>query len=169
MRRFVVTALTVVLLWALLGQANHVLSGLHVFVFLGSLFIAHAALTFEASDSLAIAVFTGLLSDTQSPVPFGLHTLLFVATHLLLMRLRDRLPREELVGRVVIALFVNLALFLVLSFIHIGDAPAPGSAWLRLFCDLLVSQIALALIAPWFFSLQERSLEFAGVMPSRRL
>ena len=96
---------------------------------------------------------------------FGTLTLLFVTAYTVIFNMRDRLPREETAVRVLVALISNLALFLVLSFVLVGDAPSPGSAWLRLFFDLLCSQIVIALIGPWFFALQDRALLLARTEP----
>ena len=73
-------------------------------------------------------------------------------------QLRDRLPRDDTLSRVLIALFANLGLFLVFSFTQVARSPAPASLWPRLFADLACSQILLALIAPWFFAIQARAL-----------
>ena len=89
------------------------------------------------------------------------HLVLFVAAFAIVSHLRDRLPREDTVARVIVALLTNLALFLIFSFTQIGGSPSPAAAWPRLIADLVCSQIALALIAPWFFALQHRALLFA--------
>ena len=76
----------------------------------------------------------------------------------MIYHLRDRLPRDDTVARVIAALLANLALFLVFSFIQIARSPAPAAAWPRLIADLVCSQVFLALVAPWFFALQHRAL-----------
>ena len=161
MRRTLVTFLTLLLLWALVAQVNHALSALHVYLFVGALFVAYAALTLPLRDGLATSVLGGLLCDATAPVAFGTHLLLFAAAHAVIFHLRDRLPRDDTIARVVVVLLANLALFLLLSFTQIGHAPAPGAAWPRLIADLVCSQIFLALVAPWFFALQFRALVLA--------
>jgi rod shape-determining protein MreD len=96
-------------------------------------------------------------------VPPGTHTLLFAAAHAVLFHVRDRVPRDQTLTRVIIALLANLALFLVFSFLLIGLSPAPATIWPRLIFDLICSQVFLALIAPWFFALQGRAQELAGL------
>ena len=93
---------------------------------------------------------------------FGTHTLLFAATHAVIFHLRDRLPRDDTIARLLVALLTNLALFLVFSFIQIARSPAPAAAWPRLIADLVCSQVFLSLIAPWFFALQHRALVLTG-------
>jgi hypothetical protein len=85
---------------------------------------------------------------------------------------RGRLPRDELLVNLVFALLANLAIFIALSLLLLARLPLPFGVWPRLFRDLLCSQVFLALIAPWFFSLQTRTLVLAGFElrdPSRRL
>ena len=96
--------------------------------------------------------------DAVAPVSFGTHALLFARTHAVVFNFRDRVPRDDTLSRVVIALFANLGLFLIFSFTQVARSPAPASMWPRLFADLACSQVCLALIAPWFFAIQARAL-----------
>ncbi len=163
MRRSLVTFATLLVLWVVVAQVNHALSGLHIYLFVGGLYVTYAALQLPLRGGIAAVLLAGLLCDATAPVPFGLHPLLFAATWAIVFNIRDHLPREELVARVIVALLVNLALYLVVSFILVGRGPAPGAVWPRLIFDLLCSQVFLALIAPWFFALQARSLVLARV------
>lgn len=163
MRRTFVTFLTLLLLWVVVAQVNQALTGAHVYLFAGGLFVAYAALQLPLRDGLAAVLLAGLLCDANTPVPFGLHTLLFAAAYAVVFNIRDHVPREETVARVIVALLVNLSLFLVLSFALIGRGPAPAAVWPRLIFDLLCSQVFLALIAPWFFALQARTLVLTRV------
>jgi len=161
MRHTLVTFLTLLLLWTLVAQANHALSGLRVYLFFGGLYVTYAALMLPPRAGLASTLLGGLLCDANTPVAFGTHLVLFAAAFAVLLHLRDRLPREDTVARVIVALLANLALFLVFSFTQIGGAPSPAAAWPRLIADLICSQVCLALIAPWFFALQRRTLLLA--------
>jgi rod shape-determining protein MreD len=143
----------------LVSQANHVLAGLHIHFFVGGLVILYSALVLPFRAGLAASFATGCVCDAYAPIPFGTHALLFAVAHTIVFHLRDRLPRDDTAGRVIIALLTNLGLFLALSFILIGRAPDPSSAWLRLVADLIASQAFLALIGPWFFALQEHTIE----------
>ncbi len=163
MRRALVTFATLLLLWVLVAQVNHVLGPAHVFLFAGGLFVTYAALVLPLRDGLAAVLLAGLLCDAGAPVRFGTHLLLFTAAHAVVFNIRDRVPRDETVARVIVALLVNLALFLALSFALVGRGPAPGAVWPRLILDLACSQVFLAIIAPWFFALQARSLVLTGV------
>lgn len=173
MLRVALVFLTQLLLWVLVSQVNHALSGLHVYLFAGGLFVAYPALALRLPEGMIVSLLGGLLCDANIPLPPGLprsalalvhtHALLFVCAHAIVYNLRDRLPREETVPRVLIALFANLGIFLIFSFVHTAHAPAPSAIWPRLIVDLACSQVFLALIAPWFFALQGRTLVLAGV------
>jgi rod shape-determining protein MreD len=97
--------------------------------------------------------------------------LLLGLVHATLIYGRRRMPREGAVFGIVVALFANLFLIIALSFLLVGASPRPGSAWLRIFVDLLASQVLLVLITPWFLSLQDRAMELASINPDtgRRL
>ncbi|MBM3852984.1 MAG: hypothetical protein FJ399_07485, partial [Verrucomicrobia bacterium] len=84
-----------VLLWALLAELNHALSGLHCHVFGGALFVAYAALHQPLRSGLAASLLGGLVCDANTPIPFGTHFVLFAAAHLFLHRVRDRVPRQD--------------------------------------------------------------------------
>jgi hypothetical protein len=171
--RIFITFLTLLLLWTLVAQVNHVLSGTHVYLFTGGLFIAYAALALGLRDGLIVSFLAGLLCDASMPLAAELsrtalafahtHTLLFVLAHTIVYHLRDRIPRDQTLVRVTVALFANFGIFLLFSFVHIGRSPAPAVAWPRLIVDLLCSQVFLALIAPWFFALQHRALVLARI------
>jgi rod shape-determining protein MreD len=165
MRRFLAVVPTLLLLWVLVAEINHELAPAHVTLFAGGLFVTFTALTFPLGPGMASSLVAGLVLDAGAPVAFGTHALLFAAAHALLHDLRDRLPRDDTVGRVVIALLANFGLFMALSFLEVARSPMAAGAWPRLFADLLCSQVALALAGPWFFSLQHRTLVLAGAEP----
>jgi hypothetical protein len=164
MRRALVIAGAQLLLWTIVSQANHSLTGLHLYVFVGGLYVAYAALTQPIGPGLAGSIIGGLFCDATSPASlFGTHTLLFAAAHLGVFHVRDRIPRDETASRVVVALLTNLALFLVFSFSQVHRSPAPADVWPRLLVDLAASQVVLTLLAPWFFALQARALVICRV------
>jgi len=154
MRRCLLTFLTLFVLWMLVAQVNHSLAPWHIYLFVGGLFIVYPALALPLRAGLGATLLAGLMFDAVTPVPFGLHMVLFATAHLLIFNIRDRVPREETVTRVVVALLANLAIFLVFSFIEITRIRVPGAAWPRLVFDLLCSQVFLVLIGPWFLALQ---------------
>ena len=158
MRRTLTLFATQMLLWAIVTELNHSLSGLRVYIFAGALFVVFAALTQPWRSGLAAAILGGLMCDANAPVLFGTHALLFAVVHLMVCQIRDRVPRDDNVSAIFVVLLANLALFLVFSFSQIHRSPAPTAIWPRLIADLVCSQIFLAVVTPWFFALQARAL-----------
>ncbi len=153
------------LLWWLLGMVNDLCAGLAVHLYLGGLFIVYAALRLDRKHGLIATVLTGLLIDAAEPVPFGTSVVLFGLIHATLLYGRQQFPREGAIFGGVVALLANLFLFIALSFLLVGDNPRPGQAWLRVFVDLLASQLFILLIAPWFLALQDRAMALAQIHP----
>ncbi|MEX2044420.1 MAG: hypothetical protein WD941_03640 [Opitutus sp.] len=161
-RRVLVLFGTLLLLWAIVAQLNHSLTALRVHLFAGALYVVSHALLHPVRTGLPVSLLGGLLCDATAPVMFGTHAILFIVAHAVVHHLRDRMPRDATAGRIVMVLFVNLGLFLALSFTQIHRSPAPAAVWPRLLADLVWSQIFLSLITPWFFALQQRALVLAG-------
>lgn len=165
--RWLIVALANLLLVWLLGLANNVLGRCsflwvdHVSVHLygGGLLVTYAALRLDRQAGLIAVCLTGLACDALEPVPFGTSLILFALVHATLLYGRQRFPREGEIFSIVLALLTNLFLFIALSVLLVGAAPRPGEAWMRLFTDLLASQVLLLLITPWFLALQDRAIE----------
>jgi rod shape-determining protein MreD len=155
------------LLRALVAEANTALSPLHVWFFAGGLFVAYAALVRPFREGMAAAVLGGCLCDCMTPVPFGTHAALFAVAHTAVFNLRERLRRDDTVVRVGVALALNLAFYLVFTAARLRHVPEHATAWPRALADLLWSEAAVALAAPWFFALQARALELARALPDR--
>ena len=162
MRRTLVMIATSLILWTMVAQLNHVLSSSHVYVFVGGLFVAYAALTFPLRAGLIASLVAGLLCDAAEPVSFGTFMILYATAHAVVYNLRNRIPRDDMLARVLVGLFANLGIFLALCFVQMFHAPALAAAWPRILFDLMISQIAIALFGPWFFSLQAKSLALLG-------
>jgi rod shape-determining protein MreD len=163
--RWLIVTLANLLLWWLTGLANHTIAGLAVHVYVGGLLVTYAALRLDPANGLTATLLTGLFVDALEPVPFGTSLFLFALIHVTVLYGRQRFPREGAVISLVVALFANLFLFIALSFLLVGASPRPGSAWLRIFADLLISQLALLAITPWFIALQDRAMELAEIHP----
>jgi hypothetical protein len=155
------------ILSAILGQLNHAVSAWALTFSLPGLFVAGPALRLPLGTGFAAVFVSGLWLDASSALPFGRQAFLFALAFCFVHRLRGRLPRHETIVGVVVALFVNLAIFVALALFSLGALPDPASAGLRLFADLIVSQLLTALIGPWFLALQEASLRLVRAMPER--
>lgn len=150
-------------LWATVCQINHTLAPLHVSVFSGGLLVAFSALRVGFREGWWCSILIGLVIDSSATVYFGFHALIFAIAHTMIYNFRGRFPREETVFGLVVALIANLALFMVITFALIHRSPTPSAMIPRLTCDLLASELLILIVAPWFFALQERSLELCGV------
>ncbi len=163
-----ITFLTQLLLWALLSQINHYLAVWHLYIFAGSLFVTLTALRLPLRNGIYATLFAGLLCDANTPVPFGTHMLLFGLTHALVVKIRASIPGEQTTMQVIIAFVANIALYLALTIILAAGPLQLGPVLPRLLWDLLVSQLVLLLIAPWFFSLQTSLLGLEQYRAHRR-
>lgn len=153
------------LLWWLVGLANDYLSRHSLHLYVGGLFVVYASLQLDRKHGLIAIVLTGLMFDAAEPVPFGTSLFLFGLIHATLLYGRRQFPREGAVFGIVVAQLANLFLFIALSFLLVGANPDPAGAWLRLFVDLLASQLVILLIAPWFLALQQRTMEMLRIHP----
>ena len=167
MRRAFVIFLTLVLLWAVLSELNHLVTRQHIYFWIGGLFVTYSALVLSPRPGLLATLLAGLLCDASAPIPFGTHALLFATAHAIIFNIRDRVPRDDTAGRVIIALLANLSLFIVFSLFLITRLPFLAATWPRLIVDLICSQILIVLIAPWFFALQSAALELARPFTTR--
>jgi len=152
-----------VLLWTCVGQINHYLTPVHMSVFVGGLLVAFSALRVGFREGWWCSILIGLFVDSSAAVYFGFHALIFAIVHVIIYNFRGRFPREETFFGVIVAIFTNLALFIVISAGLIHRSPTPLDTLPRLLVDLLASEILVFVAGPWFFSLQERSLELCGV------
>ncbi|HEY1792749.1 MAG TPA: hypothetical protein VGG34_07505 [Opitutaceae bacterium] len=165
MRGAAVLFLTLYVLRALVAEANNMLSGLHVWLFAGGLFVTYAAMAMPLGMGLAASLLGGFLCDAVTPVAFGTHAALFAAAHAVIYNARPRLQRQQTPVRVGVAVLANLGLFLALTFVRLRAGHAASAPWPRMFSDLFWSEAAVAAAAPWFFSLQLRSLQLARAVP----
>jgi rod shape-determining protein MreD len=163
-RWLVVFGCNLLLVW-LVGLANHYLAPANLSLYAGGLLVTFAALRLDLRHGFTSTLLTGLAVDSLAPVPFGTSMILFGLVHAVLFYGRRRFPREEVVFAMVVALMANLFLFLALSFLLVGRNPHPGAAWIRLFADLIASQLTIGLITPWFISLQVRAFELIRLNP----
>ncbi len=161
-RRPVVIFVCGVILFALVRQANHVLAPWGVSLWCGGLAVAFPALRLSPQQGFNACFLLGLLLDATSPLPFGCNAFLFGVAQLAIVRVRNRFAAGEVLTGIAVAWVANLACYLTATFVALGTA-AEHVSGLRILTDLLFSQIAVGLLAPWFFALQERALNFARI------
>lgn len=167
MRGSVALLLTLYFLRAAVAEVNSALSGMHVWLFVGGLFVTYSALAMPFRGGFFASILAGLLCDAVTPVRFGTHAALFAIAHVIVFNLRERVQRDETSVRVAVALLANVGLYLALSFTRIRLGHGGAGMWPRMLSDLAWSEVVVALIAPWFFALQLRSLELARANTSR--
>ena len=162
LRQFWVITLCALGLALLVRGLNHHLAPWQLHLSVGGLLIALAALRLHPRAALACAFAIGLGLDSLTPVPFGENALLLLTATALVLGVRHRIPRDELPVGIAVAIIVNLLLLLARTLLHSSDWPDPSAGWLRIFADLVASQLFIAVIAPWFFALQRHSLAWLG-------
>jgi cell shape-determining protein MreD len=157
-RQFLVLTACAGLLALLLGQLNHACAPLALTFSLPGLLIVVAGLRLPRTPALATALAIGLWLDAAGAGAFGRQALLLGLATLGLLGLRHRLPRDQIIVSGLVAIFLNLGLCLAEAILRLGRLPDPGTGALRLFADLIASQLLTALIAPWFIAFQRDAL-----------
>ena len=67
MRRTLILFLALLVLWGVVTQVNHAVTGWRVYVFVGGLFVVYAALTQPLRPGLATSLLAGLVFDANAP------------------------------------------------------------------------------------------------------
>ncbi len=160
--RWIVIVLANGLLVFLGGQLNHYLAHLPVSVFLLGLFLPVAGLRLRFRPALIAVFLSGLVADAARPVPFGSSALLLALLLTVWHAIRSRLPRGGVAPAIIGALLANLVLFFAQPLL-LGGAVAGSATLGRILVDFGASQLALVLLGPWFFALQEQALLLMGV------
>lgn len=164
-RRLIVTLGTGVILLLIVRQANHLLAPAGMSLWLGGLLVALPAMRLNFRTGLVSSAVLGLMMDAWSPMLFGIHAGLLTLAHVIVFRIRNRIETTEPTVGVLVALITNLALFTALSMLMLSQTSGSAVSALRLLSDLVISQVTLALITPWFFALQVRGLELIFRLP----
>jgi rod shape-determining protein MreD len=162
-RQPLVVILCGVLLWTITAQLNHYLAVWRLNLFTGGLLVTYAALRFRSRIIWRIALPLGFWADAASAVPFGMHAALFLVAGIVIFQLRGRKPRTDLVFGVAVAVLSNAALFAVIALAFAIRGPVQAGVAVTLLLNLLLSSVFTALAAPWYFALQTRALELAGI------
>jgi len=163
-RLIVILGTGIVLVW-IMRQTNHLLAPAGMSLWWGGLLVAFPAMRLNFRTGLIASGVLGLMLDAWSPLAFGTNGLLLGLAHVVIFQIRNRIETTEATVGVLVALISNLALFTVISMLALGSAGGTPVSGLRLLTDLVVSQVSLALMAPWFFALQARGLELIFSVP----
>ena len=130
--------------------------GFNLFI-LGPLFII-APLYLRADQFFITSLLTGFWVDAALPTPFGVVTLLMLTIGSLILLIRLRFRAEKNFHPTLLAHIANFITGITLFYLSTGanltDFFIPFSTS---FIELIISHLALLVIAPWFFNFQ-RSL-----------
>lgn len=162
----ILLATHVLLIW-ILQMVNHALSPWKLHLLLPGLLITFAALNLRAGPALLTVGLTGLWVDAAGPAPFGVFTVIYLLVAGILFRLRIQWHREQRREAYSLCHLANFLAVCAAALLLGGPGVLQGTYWLRLAIDLALSHLILFPLAPWFFKLQLRSLEIAGVDLSR--
>lgn len=162
-RQVAIIFLTNALLLWILQMVNHALTPLKFQLILPGVLITLAALNLRHSSALLCAGLTGLWIDAVHPSPFGFFAMLFLMATYALFRIRRQWHREQRRKAYGLCHLVNLSIVVAAGLLLAGPAILNAAYWLRLSMDLAASHLVLLAIAPWFFSLQLKSLQWGGV------
>ena len=152
------------LLLLLIGrETNHYLAPYGVSVLICGLALPVTALRLTTRPGLLVMVLTGLAIDALNPVAFGSSALLLAAGLLTVHALRQRLVQDSFATHLLVAVSMNLVLFVAEPFSTTGIPAFRTPTLMRILVDLLLSQALVVVLAWWFFALQERALVLWGV------
>lgn len=161
--RWIIILMANCLLILMAGEMNHHLSVLSLHAFIGGLLVTFAALRLQIKPAFLASGLTALLLDALTPLPEGTLFLMLMGAHTLIFAARGNFSRESTLTGTAIAMGANTAIMLGISVSVIPENVAPGPFWQRAFVDILFSQGIVAVVAPWFFSLQMASLQLVGI------
>lgn len=149
------------------AQVNHHLTDLsllglahgQIHLFLPALPLAFAALRLTVGPAVLATVVTALAIESGLPLPSGTILLPATACVCVTLALRGHFNRFEPSSAIFAALLINLIMLLAVTVV----AWRGGAVSLtRVAVDLLVSQLALALLTGWFFAAQTALMELFG-------
>jgi rod shape-determining protein MreD len=160
--RWIVLLLSHYLLFFLLGEWNHFCAPLGLYFLPAGLFVAYAGMRLNPRPGLYATFGAGLLLDAGRPVPWGLQVFLLLGLYAIIATVRSRIGQGELWRLFLVATLATPAHLLILSLALAPGTPDPAAYASRCLADGLLSTAATALLAPWWFSLQERLLSLMG-------
>ncbi|MCH8475379.1 MAG: hypothetical protein LAT55_09145 [Opitutales bacterium] len=157
--RWTVLFLSSLVGWFFWREINHFLTPYHLSLYLGGLLITFGILRLPLYSGLIHSALVGAWLDAAAPTyPFGTGILVFSLLHLLVFTLRQKIPHDTSAWMILAALLINFLLFLFWTVYHYPLQIDPQGYLWRSLVDLIISQIAITIVAVWFFSLQNSLL-----------
>lgn len=150
----------------LAAQLNHYLTAVPIgqgpvqlYVFVLGLPIAFCALRLNLKQGLAAAIPTALFAEAGLPLPPGLLTVICATCFCVTIAVRASFNRFANTSALIVVAILNLIIMLALSFAVLPRGNfSPG----RLVVDIVVSELAVVLLAGWFFAAQQAAVAFFG-------
>ncbi len=135
-------------------MVNSALSGSSLYLLLLGPMLVIPALYMRHSAYFLCTLMSGLWVDAALPTPFGLFTLSFLAAGAATFALRMRFRTEKNYHPALIAHASNAFCFLALMISQKGELLSVSTFWIQAILSMLLSHLALLVIAPWFFNLE---------------
>ena len=148
-----------VLLLHLMLMVNSALAIWAIFPVLLGPMIVFPALYMRHSAYFLCTLCTGLWVDVALPLPFGWMTGLFLCSGVLVFALRKRFRAEENHHPILLAHALNVVAVGALAMPRVHDLYTVPDFWIQTALTIILSQLLLTLVAPWFFNLQRLLLE----------
>lgn len=147
------------LLYIAMHLLNQLLAPFGIWLFIEGLFLVFPLLYLRLKHGLLCILLLGLLLDAGSAYPLGLRSTAYALTLLAFTPLRRRVRRENKLQATLVALGLNLCVFL---FVFCGViASQPQMSWPlagRALSDLLLSEAIVALAAMQWIHFQRQLL-----------
>ena len=162
MLRFLALLLTQLILWNLGIGLNNAVSGWNLSLFTQGLFVLVPAFFLSPKEGLLACLLAGCLVDASLPVHFGREAILFAILFTFMLRQRPRLPLHEPLVQSAVAVILNLILYGCQLALEARRITFLSEMVWRIVWELLLSSLLVALLAPWFCSLQRLALDWAS-------
>ena len=146
-----------------IGQVNHALTVVSVYLYLSGLFLVFPAITLSFSSGLLCVFITGFLLDASLLLPFGLSSTFLALGFTISFFLRISLRRQHKFSLLLVALGLNSLLYLCFFLYCGGTSLTMGTYWIRGIMDFLFSSLVLVLIGGWFYDLQRAIFSACGL------
>ena len=141
-----------------------------IYFHLPGLFFLFGATRLDNRRGIVVAVLTGLLIDSSTPSPFGLHAFGLTLCHLIAREGGEGMRYIRGQRPIVHQQAANLFLIVTLSIWSLTQSPEGASSALgRLATDTLASQLFLLPAGMWFLAFQDKLLLYAGVELTEKL
>lgn len=123
-----------------------------IFLYLNGLAIFAPLLFYPIHTGLLCTMLTGVVVDVFQLTPFGLSPFLFALTFTTCYSYRNHFKGNTSFHDTLIIQVSNAALFLTLNLLLNTSNIIFFSFWLSLFVNLIISQLVLIFITPWFLN-----------------